>query len=170
MPLEVSAAASLKDVCTAGYLSSLLTEFGLAQGIGQPRLSHGSMDFTHVHDYEQTFWHVDTIARLRSEGVKPTKSRDLWRLGKEPEVPHYERDSGLYKALNAVALLIPVQCGGPPQNLPPEGESQRGGPSAWSRRGRLTCAADARKAALQHLNNWQARVGMEETLALKPVM
>lgn len=82
------------------------------------------MDIIHVHGYEQTFWHVDTIGRLRFEGIQPTKpkARDLGRLGKEPEVPHYERDLGLLKALHGVVLLIPVPRGAAPQNMPREGE------------------------------------------------
>jgi hypothetical protein len=64
---------------------------------------------------------------------------------------HYERSPGLLKALNGVALLIPVQLNAAPQNMPREGKEQGSEPSSWSRRGRLIFAADDRKAALQYI-------------------
>lgn len=49
-------------------------------------------------------------------------ARDLGRLGKEPEVQHYERDPDLLKARIGVSLLAQVQRGAALQNIPRDGK------------------------------------------------
>ena len=97
-------------------------------------------------------------------------ARDLGRLGKEPEVQHYEHDPGRLKAGKGVSLLIQVQRNAALQNMPREGKDQGGEPSSRSRRGRLSLAADDRKATLQPIKTWQAREELEEKRAAKPIM
>ena len=83
------------------------------------------MDCFHVHGYEQTFWHMDTVVGplfLRRFSRRQLKARDLERWGNEPEVQLYARDPGLLKALKGISLLTQVQHGAALQNTPREGK------------------------------------------------